>query len=321
MQAKTVTSGIAQAFVLGAGLGTRLRRLTECRPKPLIPLVDRPLIAHAFDHLIDAGIRRIAINTHHRAERYGEFFPESRYRDTPLYFRHEPVLLETGGGIRNLEDQLGGGPFIVYNGDVLSTLPLAPAITCHLRSGVEVTLILRSSGGPLHVALAPDGEHDGFPAGRLADIRQILGKASGTHLFTGIYLVSPAFLRRLPPGKGSVVPAFLEMIREGTPPGAIVIDEGLWHDLGTREQYLEGQRLLLTQSGRQAWVHPSARIGPGTRLTGGTCIGPGVEIGENAHLHHSVLWNGAKVATRSVLDRCIVTDGQIVSGTHTDADF
>lgn len=312
---------ITQAFVLGAGLGTRLRRLTERRPKPLIPLAGRPLITHAFDHLIEAGVRRIAINTHHCAGCYDASFPGGRYREVPLYFRHEPVLLETGGGIRNLEDHLGGAPFIVYNGDLLSTLPLAPAMAWHRHCGAEVTLVLRSGGGPLHIAIERDGSHGSFPTGRLTDIRQILGKAPGTHLFTGIYLVSPAFFRRLPVGKGSVIPAFLEMIREGTPPRAIVIDEGLWHDLGTRDEYLEAQRIVLAGQAAQAWVHPDARIGPGVRITGATCIGPGVEVGENTHLHHSVLWNGAKVATRSALHRCIVTDGQSVSGTHTDADF
>ncbi len=316
---------ITQAFVLGAGLGTRLKRLTATRPKPLVPLAGRPLIASAFDHLIGAGIRSIAVNTHHCSEAYAGAFPERTYRGVPLTFRHEPVLLETGGGIKNVEDLLGGGPFIVYNGDVLSTLPLEPAIDHHFAAGNEVTLILRSQGEALHIALEETGRTgSGFTAGRVADIRERLGRAPGTHLFTGLYLVNPAFLKRLTPGKASVIPTFLEMIEEGNRLnglGAIIIDEGEWWDLGTREQLLAAQRRLREASPGECWVHPTASVAADARITGASFIGAGSEVGRGARLHDTILWEGTKIAPDSVLENCIVTENQNVGGVHFDADL
>lgn len=310
----TPANRITRAFVLGAGLGTRLKRLTVSRPKPLAPVAGKPLIAWAFERLIGAGIERIVINTHHLPQVYARFFPQAVYENTPLVFRHEPELLETGGGIKNVEDLLGDEPCIVYNGDILSTLPLQPAIARHFSDGNEVTLVLRSGGGPLQIAFDPG-------AGRVLDIGNRLRRAVGTHLFTGIYLVSPRFFRRLRAEKSSVVVSFLEMIEAGVAPGAVVVDEGDWWDLGTREQYLEVHRVLREANPSANWIDPTARIGDGVRITGATVVGPGAEIGDGAELHDSVLWDGTRIAKESALNRCIVTDGQRVAGSHLDADF
>ena len=319
MQSTNVTAGttdprVTRAFVLGAGLGTRLRPLTESRPKPLVPVAGKPLITYAFDHLIDAGIERIVVNTHHCAEGYGRFFPGNVYRSVPVAFRHEPVLLETGGGIKNVEDLLGDAPFIAYNGDILATFPLGPAIVRHFEAGNEVTLILRSGGGPLHIGFDTD-------SGRVLDIRGRLGRAEGTHLFTGVYVVSPSFLRRLRMEKSSVIPAFLAMIVEGAGLGGIVLDQADWWDLGTRGQYMEVHRALRAADEQTAWVHPGAILEPGVKIGGASYVGPGSKIGANVELHDSILWEGTRIAKDSRLNRCIVTDGKSVGGVHTDVDF
>ena len=308
------TSRISQAFVLGAGLGTRLKTLTRACPKPLIPVVGKPLITHAFDHLLQAGVERFVVNTHHCAEAYARTFPSGFYQQASLTFRHEPELLETGGGIKNAEDLLGDAPFLVYNGDILTTLPLAPALALHFAAHNEVTLILRSHGGPLQVAFDA-------ASGQIMDIGNRLGRAPGTHLFTGIYVVSPAFFRRLKREKRSVVPTFLEMITETAALGAVVIDEGKWWDLGTREQYLEVHRHLREQSPTACWVNPTAQVDPTARLTGATFVGAGAKIGPGAQLHDCILWEGTAIAEQSILTRCIVTENQTAYGCHTDVDF
>ena len=88
-----------QAFVLGAGLGLRLRPLTEHLPKPLVPIYQKPLITFSFDHLIAAGCETFVVNTHPHPERFSEFFPTTTYRNRPIRLLHEPELLGTGGGI------------------------------------------------------------------------------------------------------------------------------------------------------------------------------------------------------------------------------
>jgi mannose-1-phosphate guanylyltransferase len=223
---------VTTAFVLGAGLGTRLRPLTDALPKPLLPVAGRPLITHAFDHLLAAGISRLIVNTHHLPDAYARAFPSASYRGVPITFRHEPVLLDTGGGLRNIAGLVPPGePLLVYNGDVLTDLPLAPLLDDFRQHRAPATLALRSGPEPRNVLLAPGGF--------LADLRGRLGRTGGTRcLFTGIQIVTPAFLQRIPPGLPlSVVETLLDLVREGTPPRGVLIDGGQWHDIGTPEAY------------------------------------------------------------------------------------
>ena len=306
------------AFVLGAGLGTRLRPLTERRPKPLIPVANRPLITHAFDHLIAAGIERFVVNTHWCAERYAEFFPEEKWRGRPITFVHEsPEVLETAGGIWHARTHLSDGPFIVYNGDILSDLPLAPALDVHRTVGNEVTLILRSHGGNTNVAFDA-------ASGRVLDLRRALRPdIEPRHLFTGIYIVEPQFIARIPAAqKLSVVPVFHEMIRAGAKLGGIVGDDGAWWDLGSRAEYLAVHTALAARTSENAsWISPDASISPDAKITRATAIAAGAKVGASAVLQDCILWENAIVAPGARLTRCILADGATASGEHTDADF
>src|SRR5664280_1631125 len=98
------TKHINTAFILGAGLGTRLRPLTEKTPKPLLEIGGRPIITYAMEHLCTIGVRKFIVNTHHCPEKYAEAFPKGNWQDIPITFRHEPVLLDTAGGVKNVED-------------------------------------------------------------------------------------------------------------------------------------------------------------------------------------------------------------------------
>lgn len=317
---------IRRAFVLGAGLGTRLGQLTKERPKPLIPICQKPLITFAFDHLIGSGISEFVVNTHHQSQVYNELFPDGTYRGIPIGFRHEPVLLETAGGLKNAEELLKGEPFVVYNGDILCDLPLEGALRFHQQQQNEVTLVLRSGGGPLQVALDET-------SGCVADIgRRRAGAGEPVpaprFLFTGIYIVEPAFLARIPAGtKLSVVPVFIEMIRAGQKLGGVVIDEGRWWDLGNRESYLAVHRHFLANPGWRApqpwpiWVHPAAQVAPNATLSGATVIGSATVIGPGATLEDCVVWENAVIAGGAQLRGCIVGAGRHVDGTHCDRDF
>jgi len=306
---------IRQAFVLGAGLGTRLKRLTAALPKPLVPVVNRPLITRAFDHLLQLGVEKLVVNTHHCASEYVRIFQGEEYRKIPIHFRHEPVLLETAGGIANVADLLGEEPFIVYNGDVFADLPLEGAIEHHFQRKNEVTLVLRTSATPRHITL--DDE-----TGLVLDIGMRLHPTIAPDcLFTGIYIVQPEFIQRIPRGeKLSVIPIFLEMIQAGARLGGYVINEGLWHDLGTRAEYLAVHQML-HEAGAEGFVSPKARVSPTAQILGATAIAPGASIGAGAGLQNCVVWENAVVEAGAHLANCIVTAGQRVSGTHIDADF
>jgi len=224
---------IKTAFILGAGLGTRLMPLTRECPKPLLPLRGRPLITYAMDHLRQAGIERFIVNTHYRAEVYQQVFPGHAWRGIPIIFRHEPDLLDTGGGLKNIEELLDDGEtLMVYNGDILTDIPLAELVDHHFRAGKEATLALRSNGNPRNVNLDA--------AGAICDFRQVLGNPGvRACLFSGIYIIEKSLLKRMKRGtKQDIIPVLIDMIREE--PGAvagIVIDAGQWNDIGTPESY------------------------------------------------------------------------------------
>ncbi len=316
---------ITQAFVLGAGLGRRLRPLTEELPKPLVPIFQKRLITFALDHLMHAGCCRFAVNTHHEPQCFNENFPDGEYRGCPLRFRHEPVLLETGGGIANVRDLLGAEPFLVYNADILSDLPLEPLLREHERAGNLVTLALRSHSGPQQIAFDRAG-------GKVIDIRNLLGTGKlDEFLFTGIYAVQPEFLHRLTPGvKRSVIPAFLELIKDGAKLGGVIVDEGEWWDVGTRSAYMQLHRDLPAlpfpryapevESWRKR-IHSTAKVEAGAEVRGCSVVGANARVGAGAILDDTIVWPGAQIASRSNLRNCIVRSQQKAEGTLRDIDI
>ena len=325
-----MTASIKKAFVLAAGLGTRLRPLTDQLPKPLIPVIQKPLITFAFDHLIaDAGVEEFVVNTHHLPAAFETAFPDRCYRSRPIEFRHEPVLLETGGGLKNVADLLGNDPFLVYNGDILTDLPIGPLINRHRESGNLVTLALRSSGGPNHIAWDA-------ASGRILDIRNLLGTGAPIgYSFACVYLVEPAFLDLIPGGGKiiSVIPIFLEMMRRGEKLGGVVIDGGEWRDLGNRAEYLRVHRDLHAQHppgfpryaapdpAWRDWVNHASFLAPDAEVRGASVISQGVKVGEGAVIEDSILWPGAKIASMSRLKNCIVRASQTVDGQFEERDF
>ncbi|MCX8495000.1 MAG: sugar phosphate nucleotidyltransferase [Akkermansiaceae bacterium] len=292
------------AFILGAGLGNRLRPLTERLPKPLVPLFHRPLAEWTIDACNRIGINRFAINTHHLPNAWAGF---GSGKD--LTFFHEPVLLETGGGLKNCAAWMSGDPLLVHNGDIFSTLPLERLIEAHHASGLPVTLALRSAGSAKHIALDASKS-------RVTDIRNQLGRSEGTHVFTGIYCVNPSFLDWIPAGeKFSVIPAFLELAKMSQL-GAIVLDEGVWLDLGDRDSYLQAHRELSLEPA----IHPEANI-EGGAIIERSVVGRGASVAAGAVIRDSIVWPGGRVASSARLERCIVYSQDLIQGTHENQDL
>lgn len=304
-----------QAFVLGAGLGTRLRPLTNQLPKPLIPFFHRPLMEYAFEHLKSAGIEELIVNTHHLPDSYGTAFPNGRFQELPVTFRHEPVVLETAGGIANIADLIRQEPFVVYNGDILTNISLPLLMQGHRQSGNMITLALRSSGQARHIAFDAS-------SGRVTDIRNKLNTGNtGTHQFTGVYIVDPAFISHLTPGKvESVIPVWLKLIESGARIGGVVLDDGIWCDLGDRETYLDAHAFRNEFAPDAPWVHPSADVAGDAVIEGNTVIGAEAKVGSGAVLRDSILWHGAVVSSGAKLTRSIVLTGSAASGELMQTD-
>ncbi len=307
------------AFVLGAGLGKRLRPLTEDLPKPLVPIFGKPLITFALDHLAAVGVQSFVVNTHHLSGHFEGFFAERSYRQLPVRLVHEPVLLETGGGIKNAQPWLGSKPFLVCGGDVLTDMPIEPLIEEHFRSGNDVTLGLRETGLAADIALAD---------GRVLDIGNRYGHP-GNFDYATVSVWNPQIFDRIPAGKKiSFFPVLAKWIGEGGKIGGAVLSGGRWFNVTSRADYLAVHRTIEEKNWRpaylreEAWplrIAPDAILDPTAQVLGCSAIGAGCQIGAGTIIEDSILWTGAQIASRSQLKRCIVRTRRNAEGVLTDA--
>lgn len=295
-----------KAFLLGAGLGTRLQPMTGTLPKPLIPFANRPLITHVLDHCLEAGITDFAINTHHLHETWHETFPDGKYRGASLTFFHEAELLETGGGIKNIAGWIKGDPVLIYNGDIITDLPIDRLMTAHMASNNTATLAVQDHGPDLRLTV--DGR-------RVTDVRGLIHQQKGTHQFTGIYVIDPEILDLIPPNeKVSIIPAFVGLIKRGELGAYHVKGAPKWLDLGTRESYLEASLAMPPE------VSPNARISPNAHVEN-SWIAQNAVVESGAVIKNCILWTGTHVLQDAQLTNCIVHSNSPASGVHDNADL
>jgi mannose-1-phosphate guanylyltransferase len=302
---------MTDAFVLGAGLGTRLQPLTDDLPKPLVPIFQKPLITFAFDHLIDARIDRLVVNTHRLPERFRETFPELLYRGRRIVLVHEPVLLGTGGGFKNALPHLQADSFIVYSGDVLTDFKLAPLLEQHGRAGSEVTLALRQTRFKPSITLR--GE------------RVVAIGEAGDYDFANVSIWRRTAADLIPPGKSvSFIPTLQEMLTAGRNVGGVVVNDGKWFNIGSPNEYLEVHRMITTENWRPAYIEKtdewplalaaSAQVDPTVSLSGFCSLGANSTVAAGAKLTDTILWPGAQIARASELRNCIVRAGKSAAG-------
>jgi aminoglycoside/choline kinase family phosphotransferase/choline kinase len=231
-----------RAIILAAGLGTRLRPVTEQLPKPLVPVADRSLLENVLLNLKEAGIEEVAVNTHHLPERMAAFV-EGLSDASQIQLFHEPEILGTGGALVNAREFLSESDcFLLHNGDVLTDLDLSQLIAEHQQHLPLATMVL-TAGHENKVLASSDGV-----------ILDILGKVGaeaqeGSRLltYTGIAAISPRIFDYLPPeGPASLPAALIAAIR--SEPGcvrALCPQELYWNDIGTLQRYLQANRDVL----------------------------------------------------------------------------
>ncbi|MEZ4390829.1 MAG: nucleotidyltransferase family protein [Polyangiales bacterium] len=290
---------VTHAMVLCAGLGTRLRPLTDERPKPLVPVRDRPLAAWAMERLAGAGARHLVANAHHLAEQIEPALaPWASRLGASLTVLREAELLGTGGGILNALPALGDD-FFVFNGDVLAAPDLAAAAAAHRATDAWMTLVLRHDPRAERLgAIEVDGE------GR---VRRILGEGAAPDapvracLFTGVYVVSRRVADDLPRA-GCVVRHTLRRLLARGERVSAVVDDGAWHDLGTPESYARAQFSMLRgelqgfeASPDAQYRGPDVSIEAGVDVAGPTVLGTGARVRGKGRIQRVIAWPGAEV--------------------------
>jgi len=230
---------IRRAMLLAAGLGLRMRPLTETRPKPLIAVSGRTLLDHALDHLAAAGVETVVVNIHWLGEQIARHVAG---RTSPrVVLSHEPVLLETGGGVVKALPELGAEPFYVVNGDSLWLDGASPALQrladAWRDDQMDALLLMHRTVA----AVGYEGAGDFFadPMGRLT--RRKPGEIA-PHVYAGVHVLHPRLLRDAPTGAFSLNLAWDRAEAAGRLYG--IMHDGLWFHVGTPADLAEAQRYL-----------------------------------------------------------------------------
>lgn len=289
------------AFILGAGFGTRLSPLTLSRPKPLMPLLGRPLIDYALATLRQAGIKHIIVNAHHLWPQLAEW---AERNDVELQVEL-PVILGTGGGLKAAESRLNQ-TVIIWNGDILCDVSAKEILEACPENGA--VMALRHSE---HLGKTTPLLHNGQEVSRIGDVCSIEGTPAavrggkGFH-FTGIHAMSKACLSLIPTGEQCVVRTAYKILVPQSQVSA-VIHTGYWLDIGNPKEYLDTALAVLnnqvtlpidpwneTQQHQNSWVHKSSSL--------------------KGNVSNSIVEANSIVPKDADLESCIVWDGVLVKG-------
>ena len=291
---------IREAVILAAGLGLRMRPITEHLPKPALPYLNRPILHWTLDALRASGVERVFINLHHLPQSV-KAAAESGAHGLDLRFSFEPTILGTAGVFGPLRGLLQGDAFLVVNGDVVHEVPYG-RLEAELAGHPEAlaALALRPAQAP-YTRLAMDaGGH-------------LTGFGAGSWMFTGLYAARRVLLDHLPgPGPRELVP---DLLRPLLPSGAVrgVPCSESWFDLGSPKTYLsaslaalasmteEGSpvpdgSVLEARDGYPLLKHRTAWVSRDATLTGAVVAGEGVKVEARAHLGKAVLLPGVRVS-------------------------
>ncbi len=292
-----------QAFILGAGLGTRLAPLTHILPKPLMPVFQKPLIQHTMDHYIRCGVSEFMVNISCLPLMWERAFPEPTYRGCSVSFSEEESPMDSGGGVKKIMPWVKPGePLLVHNGDILTDIPLADLLAEHKRRGNMVTLALRSVDGKRNVGFDEE-------SGAITDMRHALGVNPGTHQFAGVYLMEPEVAELFPEDDVfSIVPVWLELIKQGKV-GGVVFDWANWHEIGSPAGYIDTM-MELTSRER---IHPTASISAAADLGEDCVVGQDAVIPAGVVMDDCIVWPRTHVAP-GAYRRCILTPRIVVQG-------
>jgi mannose-1-phosphate guanylyltransferase len=319
-----------KAMILCAGLGTRLRPLTERWPKPALPFLGQPLLRYHLAVLKAAGITAVGINTHHLPEVMAATArAECERARLPLHVVHEAVIQGTGGGIRGLREFLAGDDFFVFNGDILFPVDLRPVLAAHRSSGAAATMVV--------MPMPPGEKYAAVEMDPGRQVRRIAGHGPGGQAlspwhFTGVHVMSPRVFDFMSPEGPEDInrDVYVRMLEAGLSVRGEVV-QAYWSDLGTPSRYLATVRDVLfgrvpvdvlgadsplaaaPRGAGNWWAHPDAQLGAakvagpawfgagsvladGARIGSAVAVGAGARVGEGARLNRVAVFEETEVA-------------------------
>jgi NDP-sugar pyrophosphorylase family protein len=250
-----------KAMILAAGLGTRLRPLTNDRPKALVTVAGRTLLEITFRRLRAFGVREVIVNTHHYAEMIEEYLTANRNFGMRIEISREEALLDTGGGLKKAAHFfLEGGesaqePFLLHNVDVLSTIDLERMVRFHEQQGALATLAVQERETSRYLLFDENGLLCGRRAGR-DGAEELARTARQRHAlaFSGIHVLSSQIFAKMgEKGAFSIIPSYLNLAARGETITAFRADECYWRDLGRPESIVQAAEDVDSGKYRIGW--------------------------------------------------------------------
>ncbi|NPV58125.1 MAG: NDP-sugar synthase [Actinobacteria bacterium] len=298
-----------KAMILAAGLGTRLRPLTEEISKPMVPIVNRPVMEHIVELLARHGFDELYVNLHYHPDVITGHFGDGSRWGLSITYSYEEKLLGTAGGVKNLERELGGERFLVISGDALTDLDLTSLMAFHAGHCAIATIVVTPVSDPSKYGVVIMEEDSRIVAFQEKPSRE----EARSHLAnSGIYVFEPEVLEMIPRGfydfGSQLFPRFLE---EGVPFYGYRHDD-YWNDVGSLEEYKAGNFDALTgkvkiripgvRIGDDVWIGDETVIEEDVVMVGPICIGT-----------HCLVKRGAKLFGPLVVgDRTVIDEGAVL---------
>jgi mannose-1-phosphate guanylyltransferase len=326
-----------KAVLLVGGLGTRLRPLTNERPKSIVPVLNKPVLEHTIAYLKHHGIRDIVITLNYLPEVIEEYFGDGTDFGVKLTYFMEEEPRGTAGAVKNAESYLDG-PFFVLNGDVFTDLDLSEMLAFHRRKKAQATIALTQVQNP-----SAYGVVETTDKGRVQRFveKPPPGTETTNWINAGTYILENNVLELIPPGCNYMFERglFPQLVQTGRPVYGYQY-KGYWLDMGTPAHYREINRDFMQSrincilqknvsskilyDKKKTHIHKTAVIKPPVVIDEGCTIGEGVQIvgpaaiGKNSRIHEhafiedTVIWDGVTVGAGTRIKGCIISSGTVI---------
>lgn len=277
-----------RALILSAGLGNRLKPMTDFIPKPLLPIVDRPVIDINISRLLEFGIENIGFNLFYKPNMIKKLL--EKIMDN-AYIVTEDKLKGTGGALLNFQEFLKGD-FIIHNCDIITNIDLKEAIEFHKHHRPFATMVLTKKSGTNFVEINGDFHIKRFSENESKDF----------YTFTGCAILSGKIFSYLPNKETfSMIEVYQKLIDHNEPILGIPI-QGTWYDIGTHKRYWQVHHDILNKKVKfkevkinsQQYVHPTSNVQT-KNLSGFISIGENCFISDNVTLNNTVVFNNSRI--------------------------
>jgi NDP-sugar pyrophosphorylase family protein/aminoglycoside/choline kinase family phosphotransferase len=284
-------------FVLAAGLGERLRPITDRLPKPLLPILGKPILQSILEKVSTLTTQKIGINLHHKKELIEDWIRQSPFIEKVELFLEDPML-GTGGALKNAESFFSKGPFLVHNSDIVSDIDLEKLLEFHHSSDNLATLSVHDY--PEFNNLVVDEQQ---LLKNVCTVKCVPLKPLRLLAFTGIAVYSSDFLRFLPSGFSGVVDAWLKAIESGYKIGTLDVTGCCWSDIGTPASYASTVINELRKNGEYIYIHPSVKICRQVDMDGYVVAEKGAFLDEGSSFRNCILLPGSKIEIKNYIDK------------------